>query len=307
VNGVAADLDRTIAAVDQAKDPAALTKALDAAEEKLNPDAQSAAADESTKQLAVDLEEQAAAKQQAAQKTATQELAQTIKELTTEREGLNVKRRELQATEDALRRQRAAKQRELNTTRDKAKRDQLTQEIEQLDEQVADAEADRITKQQEIEDVDIQILKARHPLDRVPQDLKVANTVAEPPKPLPGRKVGGTPNQEAQMRADVEAAVKQGAKDIRINERQVDANGRLQGTNRPDLQYTLGGRRIYIEYEQPSNPRGLRHATRLIPNDPTAKVIVKLVPKNPAFTPGQGVKQLVYTLDEVVKLVAGQP
>jgi hypothetical protein len=307
VSGMAADLDRTIAAVDQAGDPAALAKALDAAEERLAPDAQSAAADESTKQLAVELEEQAAAKQQAAQKTAAQELEQTIEELTTERQELNVKRGDLQAAEDALRKQRAAKQRELNGTREQAKRDRLTQEIERLDEQVADAEADRITKQQQIEDADIRILKARHPLDRVPQDLKVANRVADPPKPLAGRKVGSTPNQEAQLRADVDAAVKQGATDIRINEPQVDANGRMQGINRPDLQYTLGKRRIYIEYEQPSNPRGLGHATRVIPNDPTAKVIVKLVPKDPAFTPGQGVKQLVYTLDEVVKLVAAQP
>jgi hypothetical protein len=176
-------------------------------------------------------------------------------------------------------------------------------EIEELDEKIADAEGERITRQQDIEKIDIEIFKARHPLDRAPQDLKVAGRLAEPPKDLTGRTVGATPNQEAQLQADVDAAVKAGAVDIRINEWQIDADGKVQGINRPDLQYTLNGQRIYIEYEQPANPRGLPHATRIIPNDPTGKVIVKLVPKDPAFRPDQGVKQDTYTLDRVVRLV----
>jgi len=87
-----------------------------------------------------------------------------------------------------------------------------------------------------------------------------------------------------------------------VNQAQVDANGKVQGTNRPDLQYTLGGKRFYIEYEQPSNPRGFDHAKRIIRNDPTGTVKVKLVPTDPAFTPGKGVQELTYTLDNIATL-----
>ena len=46
-----------------------------------------------------------------------------------------------------------------------------------------------------------------------------------------------------------------------------------------DLQYTdASGQRVYIEYEGPDNPRGAEHETRITANDPSAIVIVRLVP-----------------------------
>jgi len=165
-----------------------------------------------------------------------------------------------------------------------------------------DNDADEIRG--EINDAEKSIAKARFPLDRNPDDVAVSGRAPEPALPLTGRNVGGTPNQTAQLEADIKGLIAQGVDPatIRVNQAQVDANGKVQGTNRPDLQYTLGGKRFYIEYEQPSNPRGFDHAKRIIRNDPTGTVKVKLVPTDPAFTPGKGVQELTYTLDNIATL-----
>jgi RHS repeat-associated protein len=110
-------------------------------------------------------------------------------------------------------------------------------------------------------------------LERLPQD-KAINS--DPPDVLPtsGRSVGRS-SHDAALQSDVSAAQRAGATDIRVNQQQVNATGQRVGTNRPDLQYTLNGRRYYIEYEGPGAPRGPSHTTRITANDPAAIVEVK--------------------------------
>ncbi|MDO4898247.1 MAG: hypothetical protein Q3965_02960, partial [Rothia sp. (in: high G+C Gram-positive bacteria)] len=55
--------------------------------------------------------------------------------------------------------------------------------------------------------------------------------------------------------------------DIRIDQQQVNAAGQRVGINRPDLQYTLEGKRYYIEYDRSSSGRGPHHAARIKAND----------------------------------------
>jgi hypothetical protein len=231
--------------------------------------------------------------------TPSQKLAQRL-------DRLRVVRRErvdeltvLLKDEAAAREKADAKRKQVIAAKDKAKQDRLRREWEALDEDLADVEAARMTKQQHIEAIDLAITKAAHPLPREAGDVAVAGRQARTPRDLAGRRIGGTPNQEAQMRADVERLVKQGATDIRIDEFQVDVDRNQQGVNRPDVQYVLNGRRYYIEYEQPNNPRGRAHAQRTIANDPRGTVYVKLVPTNAGFIPNTGVKVLTYTLDEI--------
>jgi hypothetical protein len=63
-------------------------------------------------------------------------------------------------------------------------------------------------------------------------------------------------------------------RDVRVNQTQVDASGNRVGINRPDLQYTIDGKRYYVEYDKPrcGNPsaskRGDAHAQRILNNDP---------------------------------------
>jgi hypothetical protein len=167
-------------------------------------------------------------------------------------------------------------------------------------EKVEDLRADDLNILDEVNGVDHEIDKARFPLAREPQDVKVSGTQPEPAMPVAGRRVGDTPNQQAQLEYDLNN-LPPGAEAVRVNQWQVDANDKVQGINRPDLQYTLNGKRYYIEYEQPSNPRGLPHAQRILRNDPTGAVTVKLVPTTEGFVPGgQDVEVLPpYTLDNI--------
>lgn len=63
--------------------------------------------------------------------------------------------------------------------------------------------------------------------------------------------------------------------DIRINQVQSDGMGATLGRNRPDLQYTLDGKRYYVEWDKPrcADPtttlRGDDHAQRILNNDPS--------------------------------------
>ncbi len=112
---------------------------------------------------------------------------------------------------------------------------------------------------------------------RLPQDV---NVKPKAPKPLDieGRKVGKTAAQNAQVQADARAVEANGARDIRINQQQVNAEGRRVGVNRPDLQYTTpGGQRVYIEYDRSTSSRAKPHLDRLQANDPCGLVICKTI------------------------------
>jgi hypothetical protein len=97
---------------------------------------------------------------------------------------------------------------------------------------------------------------------------------APPQKPYAGREVSHSDMQNSELAADILLARKAGAKNIRVNQRQVIEN--LQGgTNRPDLYFELNGKRIHIEYDRFDMDRSLPHAQRILSNDPEAIVILK--------------------------------
>src|SRR5207248_9158945 len=111
---------------------------------------------------------------------------------------------------------------------------------------------------------------------RTPRDVAV-NPKAPAPLPL-NRPIGQSPTQNAQLQNDIQALRARGATDMRVNQQQVNINGERVGVNRPDLQYTMNGRRNYAEYDTPASNRGLPHKERIIANDPTAKVHLYDVP-----------------------------
>lgn len=109
---------------------------------------------------------------------------------------------------------------------------------------------------------------------RLPRDVAV-NPVA--PRALPTTRSVGRPSHNRALQQEL-AGLPRGATNIRVNQQQVNAQGRRVGTNRPDLQYTLNGRRHYVEYEGLANPRGAVHRARIAANDPNAVFRLRIVP-----------------------------
>ncbi|MET8909962.1 DUF4157 domain-containing protein [Micromonospora sp. NPDC004551] len=92
------------------------------------------------------------------------------------------------------------------------------------------------------------------------------------------RGVGRSSVQNIDVRHDIELLEAAGANNFRINQTQVDVTDTLRlGTNRPDVQATLNGRRIHIEYDRAPGDRALEHARRILSNDPNAIVLLKIV------------------------------
>jgi len=112
---------------------------------------------------------------------------------------------------------------------------------------------------------------------RLPRDVVVSPEV---PKPLTTKRpISSSPSQNAQLHADVEYLRNLGAKNIRVNQQQVNVeNGQRVGTNRPDLQFDYDGRRYHVEYDVPTSSRGPGHQSRITSNDPGAEVILLIVP-----------------------------
>jgi RHS repeat-associated protein len=112
---------------------------------------------------------------------------------------------------------------------------------------------------------------------RTPQDVRSGGRTV--PEPRTSGKIGTSRAQEAQVNEDIAEAQSKGAADIRKNQIQVNSQGQVVGVNRPDLQYTLNGRRYYIEYERSADfGRGFAHAERIKANDPSAIIQVKIIP-----------------------------
>ncbi len=111
------------------------------------------------------------------------------------------------------------------------------------------------------------------PAARLPQD---ANVNPKPPTPKQTNRPSGlSAAQNAQAQADIAAALAQGATDVLVNQHQVNANRVRVGVNRPDVQYTLNGKRYYIEYDLPPGRRAAAHRQRILANDPHGIVILK--------------------------------
>ena len=103
-------------------------------------------------------------------------------------------------------------------------------------------------------------------IPRVAQDINV-NSTAPPPLPL-NRNIGGNAKQNQAVSDYVSTLLKLGAADIRINQQQVNIQGQRVGINRPDLQYTLNGKRVYVEWDTAPAPRAIPHGERIMANDP---------------------------------------
>jgi hypothetical protein len=114
--------------------------------------------------------------------------------------------------------------------------------------------------------------------ERHPNDIARQNNNPAPPSANAGSgRIGTNPNQAAELQRDLAQIRAEGARDIRVNQEQVNAQGTRVGQNRPDLQYTdSDGTRHYIEYDQ--NPAsGVDHAQRIRANDPTGVVTLKTI------------------------------
>lgn len=64
----------------------------------------------------------------------------------------------------------------------------------------------------------------------------------------------------------------EGARDLRVNQQQVDINDVRVGINRPDLQYTINDQRFYEEFDTVSSNRGPGHQVRIEVKGPTGIV-----------------------------------
>lgn len=86
------------------------------------------------------------------------------------------------------------------------------------------------------------------------------------------RPVGLSATQNQFVQDRIQSLTADGAGDFRVNQQQVDINGTRVGINRPDLQYTLNGERVYEEFDVPPSSRAAAHQTRLEANDPAGRV-----------------------------------
>ena len=109
--------------------------------------------------------------------------------------------------------------------------------------------------------------------ERLPRDVKLGDSKPAP-KALPtaGRKIGKSENQNKAVQDMAKELKAKGATDIRIDQQQVNAEGKHVGVNRPDLQYTLDGKRHYVEWDTKSSSRGELHEYRTLANDPKGEV-----------------------------------
>ncbi len=111
---------------------------------------------------------------------------------------------------------------------------------------------------------------------RLPQDINV-NPTPPPAKPL-NRPISRSPSQNAALQDEIQRIRVEGARDIRVNQQQVNASGERVGVNQPDLQYTdVSGNRIYVEYDTTASSRGPGHRQRILSNDPEGTVILRTV------------------------------
>ena len=107
---------------------------------------------------------------------------------------------------------------------------------------------------------------------RTQRDLAVNPT---PPAANNGAStIGGNANQAAALQRYITQLKSMGAKDIRVNQQQVNINNQRVGVNRPDLQFTYDGRRWYIEWDTSKSLRGIPHGERIMANDPDGMTLL---------------------------------
>jgi hypothetical protein len=119
-------------------------------------------------------------------------------------------------------------------------------------------------------------------LGDAPEALPVNRSGA--PSAYNGVRVSGSAEQNGLAARTVDNLNRAGAGDVRVDQAQVDAAGNKVGTNRPDVQGTVGNERVHFEYDRPQadGSPGVRaepHARTILGNDPNSTVI--LVPSGP--------------------------
>jgi hypothetical protein len=203
-----------------------------------------------------------------------------------ELEQLQKRTRELEGEINKAEQDRQAARREF----DKAKTPEEKQQAnDKLREAVARRDAKRAelektpsddTLKREINQLDREIKeelpKTQPGAARDPADVAREQNNPKPPRNQETGKIGESRTQDAELQKDIRLAKSEGAKDIRVNQEQVNAAGKRVGVNRPDLQFTRSdGTRVYIEYDTPESGRGPAHEARILSNDPKGKVILK--------------------------------
>jgi RHS repeat-associated protein len=106
---------------------------------------------------------------------------------------------------------------------------------------------------------------------RSPNDVEVSGRAAPDILSL-SRRIGYSPWQESSKDALIKVLQRLGAEDVRVNQWQVDASGSVVGRNRPDLQFTIGGRRYYVEWDN-NAASNLIHENRILLNDPSGQFV----------------------------------
>ena len=87
----------------------------------------------------------------------------------------------------------------------------------------------------------------------------------------------GGPKHDAAIDSKAAEARAAGAKNIRKNQAQTDANGNKVGDNRPDLQYDLNGTHYNIEFDN-TDAGSQAHQQVLPQNDPNANNEFNILP-----------------------------
>jgi hypothetical protein len=112
--------------------------------------------------------------------------------------------------------------------------------------------------------------------NRNPIDIQRQNEYPNPPPANEDGIIGLNTNQNQDVAYWVRILKRLGASDIRVNQEQVNLDGIRVGQNRPDLQFTLNGKRFYIEWDTSSSLRGLIHADRILANDSSVSGILEI-------------------------------
>jgi len=129
----------------------------------------------------------------------------------------------------------------------------------------------------------VQALTGNNPTPQMAPGPRLLQDVAvkpEVPKALrTTRPIGSSPSQNAQLQVDIQYLQTIGARNIRVNQQQLNVDARQRvGINRPDLQFDYNGRRYHVEYDTPVSGRGPAHQSRATSNDSNAEIVRLIVP-----------------------------
>jgi RHS repeat-associated protein len=117
------------------------------------------------------------------------------------------------------------------------------------------------------------IIKA---VTRNPRDIAYEKLHPQPPEPNRGNSSISSSSLEQSISLNnyLHALNQLTARDIRVNQHQVNIFGVRVGINKPDLQFTYKGNRYYVEWDKSSSGRGIPHGERILSNDPNGVLLL---------------------------------